>query len=630
MPDTDNGPIGLPDPSNDVTEPGLGSLHISEKSEEQKPDPTIFTDAKPTTAVSTQSAERPGTVEHLAARRPTAEIDATSPEIKEQLVALRASITRLLTSLRWEDLAVDKAADELTPMLNVGSVQQWKSVLLPFLLEIDRAGNLIPVWLKIIERGDPPDLPRDANPANTMEGRARRFAILMLGYYKTVEIGDQKPLGFGKGASAKAADVTKILGKLVTDPNTSLYASQSLVRLATTAAMQALVSALKDAEGWAKVDVVEGCLAFQQEKFYDLLLASGLDRAPGLESYIAIPIYRTIPLERYLRDTNSESPRLAQQAALVVNHVLQDGAKPPRGEVQTLPIAFEQPLPALAQALFEGARNHPMWQNTVAVHRLATFLGQYWSGISRGEVSDQRIVEPVYQCLPMMSEVERWIAGPGRDVLLATIADPGEDSLLPTTRVLGELREPRAISPLIEYINKATSLNSHAQALTLAAICDTLGRLGDRRASQPLQQFALRVIDINRRSATAKRRDNLPSGDPNIPGSIVYAAVVRASGLLGDRSALDLILRAINDFDPYVRTQSIEALKRLDPVGDDTRSRVAARDALQDPRDSVVRAATQLVLQYRDLDATSSLRTIIETRPELAAAAYDALRHLGQ
>ena len=79
MPDTDNGPIGLPgSESNDVTEPGLGSLHISEKSEELKPDPTIFTDAKPTTAVSPQSAERPGTVEHLAARRPTSEIDAAS------------------------------------------------------------------------------------------------------------------------------------------------------------------------------------------------------------------------------------------------------------------------------------------------------------------------------------------------------------------------------------------------------------------------------------------------------------------------------------------------------------------------------------------------------------------------
>jgi HEAT repeat protein len=271
-----------------------------------------------------------------------------------------------------------------------------------------------------------------------------------------------------------------------------------------------------------------------------------------------------------------------------------------------------------------------MWQNTVAVHRLATFLGQYWDGISRGEVTDPRIIEPVYQCLPMMNEVERWMSGPGRDVLLATIADPGEDSLLPTTRVLGELREPRAISPLINYVNQTTALTSHSQALSLAAISDTLGRLGDRRASQPLQQFALRVVDIGRRSAAPKRRDNLPTGDPDIPGSIVYAAVMRACGLLGDRSALDLVLRAISDFDPYVRTQSIEALKRLDPVGDDTRSRIAAREALQDPRDSVVRAASQLVLQYRDLDATSSLRTVIETRPELAASAYDALRHLGQ
>jgi hypothetical protein len=79
-----------------------------------------------------------------------------------------------------------------------------------------------------------------------------------------------------------------------------------------------------------------------------------------------------------------------------------------------------------------------------------------------------------------------------------------------------------------------------------------------------------------------------------------------------------------------VRIQSIDALKTLDAHGEDFRSRAAVREALDDPRDTIVRMACQLVLQYRDADANSALRRIIETRPELAALAYDTLRQLGQ
>ena len=91
-----------------------------------------------------------------------------------------------------------------------------------------------------------------------------------------------------------------------------------------------------------------------------------------------------------------------------------------------------------------------------------------------------------------------------------------------------------------------------------------------------------------------------------------------------------MILRATHDFDPYVRIQALEAVKNLDTHGEDVRSRSTAREALNDPRDTVVRTACQLVLQYHDTDAHSNLHRIIETRPELAAIAYDTLRQLGQ
>ncbi len=612
-----------------------GFLHLEEAQDEATQKPIVSgpaPDIKPATPLPVQAQERVGTVEHLASRRPLPPLDVDTPEIKERLTTLRIEVTRLVTSYRWEGLSAEDAATQMIPLLNVGMVQQWHPILIPFLLEIDRAGNLIPVWLRIIELGDPTDLPPDTNPAETLEGRARRFSILMLGNYRSGTLLEQdttKTL-FGDWPTennAKSITLLTTLGKLATDPNSSLFATHSLAKLGTTQAIQALVTALRTAEGWAKVDIIEACLTLNQPRFYDLLVASGLDRAPGLESYVAIPIYRAIPLETYLQ--GNASPRLNQQAALILSQVLQDSATPPT-DGKTLPPAFQRNLSVLANVLFENARKAPTWQNVLAIHRLATLLGRYWADISRQTIQDTRIIDQVYGCAALMPEIERWMAGPGRDVLLETLTNNDDRAFTLVVKILGELREPRATSLLITRIENTKELTDREQGRALAATCEALGRLGDRRATLPITQLINRIIDVERRTSYPRRRDNLPMGDADVPGSIIYASAVRACGLLGDRNTLDMILNATRDFDPYVRIQGLDALKTLDSHGEDARSRSVTREALNDPRDSVVRIACQVVLQYRDADANSALRRIIETRPELAALAYDTLRQLGQ
>src|SRR6266568_3516503 len=295
---------------------------------------------------------------------------------------------------------------------------------------------------------------------------------------------------------------------------------------------------------------------------------------------------------------------------MIASQVFQDSMS--SAGADTLPIAFERDLPALATALFDSARSTPNWRNVIAVHRLAMLLGRYWTDIARGVMQDPRIVQPVYACVPMMPDVEHWMNGPGRDVLLETLAGSDEEALVPCVKVLGELREPRAVTMLTVRLDAVSRITDREQALRLGSICETLGRLGDQRVTGSLLQFA-----------------SLTAGDPDIPGSIVYAAVIRAVAELNDHSALDFIIRAAGDFDPYVRTQAFEALRRLDPTGQDMRSRMLVREALSDPRDSVVRIACQLAAQYHDVDAAASLRQLAETRPEFAAPAYDALRQLG-
>jgi HEAT repeat protein len=640
MSEIDQERIGSANPlGNEETE--YGQLRIAEKANMPASDSSVATavstQVQLPTPRFTQVQEHTGTTEHLAARCPMPTLDPETPEMKQILATLRAEWTRLVTEFRWEGQSVEDTAARMIPLLNVGPVEQWKAVLIPFLYEIDRGGALIPVWLNVIEQGDPADLPPDANPADTQIGRARRFAILMLGNYKMMGIaGLRKTSKLAKsitnGNISSERGVAEILGDLAIDPNTSLYATQSLVKHATVPAIQALITALKHAKGWAKVDVIEACLELKQEQLYDLLIASGLDNAPGLESYIATPIYRVVPLENYLSGEGKVSPRLLEQSALIFSQVLQDNTNPPpaTAEIGAVPVIFERHLPTLAQALFRGARHYALWQNTVAIHRLSLMLGRYWQEVSQGRIKDIRIIDQIYQCAPLMNEIEPWMQGQGRDTLLNTLANPDEEVLIPTIKVLGELRDSRAASLLITCLNAITELKDRSHALTIGAMCQTLGQLGHVQALPSLQQLLDRTILVASRTHQSKLKDNLPVGDPEIPGSIVYAAIIHAYGLLGDRSALESVVLATRDLDPYVRSQALDAIRRLDPRGEDRRSRTAIREALHDPNESIIHSASQLVVYYQDNEAVPALRQLTETRPELAHIGQDTLRQLGQ
>src|SRR5439155_7369489 len=96
----------------------------------------------PVPSAAQQKSNRTATVEHLAARRNLPELNANSPEVKQTISELRTELTTLVTDLRWGGQSVKDTADRIIPLLNVGSLQQWIPVLVPNILEIDRAGDL--------------------------------------------------------------------------------------------------------------------------------------------------------------------------------------------------------------------------------------------------------------------------------------------------------------------------------------------------------------------------------------------------------------------------------------------------------------------------------------------------------
>ena len=472
----------VPTTGNDITAEGEGFLHLEVSDDRPANEQSIQAAITPDITAapsSSQAYERAGTVEHLAAQRSFPPLNTSDPEIKQRLAVLRTEVTRLLTSLRWEGATIDETALRLSALLNIGPVVQWQSILIPFLYEIDRAGALLPIWLTILDQDDMANLTPEANPAETPEGRARRYAILMLGNYRTMGI-----TGANHSDSDVATNLPRLLGQLATDPNVSLYATEALVKQATVPAMQSLIEALKDARGWAKVDVVEGCLALKQERFYDVVISRGLDDAPGLESYIANPIYRTIPIEQYFSTQHEVSPHLQANAALIVQRVLRESINPPRNENAKPPV-FERYFPTVAQELFAAARRNPTWQYAVALHYLGLLMGRYWNEISRNAMKDGSIIEQIYAVSTQMNDVERWMSGPGREALLRAIADPQEENVILIARILGEIREPRATTPLIERLERVKTSGDRTHALTLGALCEALGRIGEPRAALP-------------------------------------------------------------------------------------------------------------------------------------------------
>ncbi|MBX5450722.1 HEAT repeat domain-containing protein [Thermogemmatispora sp.] len=556
------------------------------------------------------------TLEHLLARQPQPPLDTESLAVRERLSRLRTDVTTLLTDVRWSACSLEEAARRLVSLLDFSPLPQWASLVVTNLYEIDRAGILIPVWRLLIEKADPQEQNplQGSNPADTPLGKACRLAVLMLGNYREPEL-------------------TALLGRLALDPRLSFYAAQALLNQNTLLARQTLVRALKEAEGWARVDLLEACLKLKQPGFFDLLLAVALERIRGLEAYVAPSLYKSaLPLEAYLNPPPETTLplKLVQHAALVCYYVLLESVRSASVQPEQPPVAFERELRALAEALFTSARRYGGWQQVVALHQLALLLGRYWASIARGLVREPRIVKAVSDSLPLMPEIERWMNGPARDILLAALPAQDERAWSPVIKTLLDLRELRLSTPLLEILAQVRRLESAEEAQRLALACEALAALGEGRALETYRRLLQDVIVLQERLALAQRAEPLPPGDKHVPGSILAVAVLRALAQLATREGLDLVVQACRDFDPVVREAALEALMRLDGRGELRISRMAMREALSDQAPAVAALACHLAAQYQDRESLPALRYLLQSGPPVREAAAAALARLEQ
>nr|BBH95330.1 hypothetical protein KTA_35290 [Thermogemmatispora argillosa] len=583
--------------------------------ESESAGPRDVSDAAAAGAEHRKLPDQAVTVEHLLLRQPQPPLDTESLAVRERLSRLRTDATTLLTDLYWRAISLEEAARRLVPLLDFSPLPQWASLVAAQLYEIDRAGILVPVWRMLIERTEPQEQGalQGGNPAETPLGKARRLAVLMLGNYRDPEL-------------------TALLGRLALDARLSFYAAQALLRQNTLLARQTLVRALKEAEGWARIDLLEACLKLKQSGFFDLLLAVGLERITGLEAYVAPSLYSAIPLETYLNPPPEVTlpPKLVQHAALICYYVFLESIRHANAHPEQPPIAFDRELQPLAQALFTSARRYGGWQQVVALHQLALLLGRYWAGIARGLIREPRIVHMVASCLPLMPEIEPWMNGPARDILLAALQVQDERAWSPIVRTLLDLRELRLATPLLDVLAKARRLESIEEAQRLALACEALAALGEGRALEAYRRLLREVVAFQDRTLLAQRAEPLPPEDEHVPGSILAVAVLRALAQLATREGLDLVAQACHDFDPVVREAALETLMKLDAHGEQRLSRMLMREALSDQAPGVAALACHLAAQYHDRESLPALRYLLQSRPSVREAAAAALAQLEQ
>jgi HEAT repeat protein len=168
---------------------------------------------------------------------------------------------------------------------------------------------------------------------------------------------------------------------------------------------------------------------------------------------------------------------------------------------------------------------------------------------------------------------------------------------------LGNLRDPAAVAPLLEMLDDYAS-GRQKDDLLLSYICESLGRIGDASALEPLRglyaargtarlfylaralaclgdgearswiESELKSINASRRieSAATLGQIGAVSAVEALIGALADAEwqvreqAARSLGLLGDPRAVPALTRASFEQDPYTRRAAEEALARLSPA----------------------------------------------------------------
>jgi HEAT repeat protein len=267
----------------------------------------------------------------------------------------------------------------------------------------------------------------------------------------------------------------------------------------------------------------------------------------------------------------------------------------------------------------------------------------------------RRYVGEIRRRLPTFAGVERLKERRDADGLIRKLCDPDIDTQYEAAAALGELRDPRAVGPLVHMLmsDKYSGVRwKAAESLALIgfpAVPDlietlkhpdedvrwkaaiALGEIGDPRAVDPLIGL-LRDDDrfVKGRAAYALGKIGGPAVDPLIcalregDGSLRWGAAIALGGI-GDPRAIGPLIHALTDKYENVRAEAASALGVIgwDSVG-------PLIEVLKFATPEMRREIVEVLAELGNSDAIEPLMQLLENaREDERAVAIGALRELG-
>ena len=196
------------------------------------------------------------------------------------------------------------------------------------------------------------------------------------------------------------------------------------------------------------------------------------------------------------------------------------------------------------------------------------------------------------------------VARRAADVLLAGLVVSGLDVRSVAVRGLGEIRDVRAVEPLVEMLkDRSWGVRSSA--------AEALADIGDSRAVEPL---AAAVDDGDSRLMAAlqgldrERAFDVLMQSLDRTNRLGRTVTARALGKSGDPRVLPYLIRLMDDPEWITRSAAAEAL------GEFKESQASGRlvAALKDPNDNVKRSAANSLGKYRDEEGEAALIAAFE------------------
>lgn len=382
------------------------------------------------------------------------------------------------------------------------------------------------------------------------------------------------------------------------------HIAHSLSRLGTDEARQALINKLDHDEHWFRVDVASSLANWQLEDVAaDLMKA--MVAGSEFDDYMAVAISRKHnPADFFAFEDEEINEGLAEMAIAMVKAL--NG-----------PFHAEPDLPTQLEEISEGinrlAKENPTARRIAAAIELNRHL-------------QKGVVDPDDGQLRDLSRKEHY------EVIKACLTDPK----LTSSAEINEVKHALSLASKFKLTELAPQVMPllNADSPVLLEATDCVAALGHVEAAPVIAELVEKKINLAQRGQQSFSAHPVLESDKQ--STDFYWTALKAMGSLPDKSSLDILSKAVNDYAPDKREQALLSLQTILLTEEMKKAykgdlEALLRERIQDPSAQVQSAALTGVAQHNLVSLLPEALEAIHSKTQAVfAKAFDALLSLAK